>query len=79
MNNPLKKEDNTQLIVMIAAGAVVAGALAYLFLTESGGEVLESLKDRIKDKAKDIASDLISEKTGVKKHTVKKVADKVVK
>jgi len=79
MENPLKKEDNSQLIVMIAAGAVVAGALAYLFLTESGDEVLESIKHRIKDKAKDLAADVISNKTGVKKHTVKKVADKVVK
>jgi hypothetical protein len=79
MKNPLKKEDNTQLIVLIAAGAVLAGALAYLFLTESGGEVLESVKHRIKDKVKELAADVISDKTGVKKHTVKKVADKVVK
>jgi hypothetical protein len=77
MKNPLNKEDNTQLIVMIAAGAVVAGALAYLFLTESGSEVLESVKLRIKDRAKDLAADFISDKTGVKKHTLKKVADHI--
>jgi len=80
MKNPLKEEeDNTGLIIMIAAGAIVAGALAYLLLTDSGNEVVKSVKHRFKEKAKDLASDVISKKTGVKKKAVKKVADHVAK
>jgi gas vesicle protein len=79
MKNPLKKEDHTSLIVVIAAGAIVAGALAYLFLTDSGNEVVKSVKHRFKEKAKDLAADVISKKTGAKKKTVKKIADHVAK
>lgn len=77
MKNPFEKEDNTGLIVMIAAGALVASALTYLFLTDSGNEMLESVKHRFKDKAKDLAADIISNKTGARKSTVKKVADHI--
>ncbi|QEM10772.1 hypothetical protein [Mucilaginibacter rubeus] len=79
MKNPFKKEDNTGLIVAIAAGALVAGTLAYLFLTESGGEVVRSIKHKLKDEAKDLASDVVSAKTGIKKKKIKKVADHIVK
>lgn len=68
MKNPLRKEDHTGLIVGVAAGVLVAGALAYLFLTDSGKEMLKGL-----------ASDVISKKTGVKKKLVKKAADHVAK
>ena len=78
MKNPLKKEDHTGLIVVAAAAAVTAGALAYLYLTDNGGEMRSSVSHKIKDIAKDLASDFISDKTGVKKRTVKKVADHVV-
>ena len=79
MKNPFEKEDNTALIVALAAGALVAGALAYLYLTESGNETIESVKHKIKEQAKDLASGFISNKTGVHKGTVKKVADHIVK
>ncbi|WP_121812342.1 hypothetical protein [Mucilaginibacter kameinonensis] len=79
MKNPFKKEDNTGLIVAVAAGALVAGALAYLFLTESGAEVIRSIKHKLKDEAKNLASDVVSAKTGIKKKKIKKVADHIVK
>lgn len=78
MKNPLKKEDHTELIVAIAIGAVAAGALAYLFLTEGGGKLRGSLKHKLKDSAKNLAAGIVSDKTGIKKTTVKQVADHVV-
>ena len=79
MKNPLEKEDHTGVIVAAAIGAAVAGTLAWLFLTESGNDVIQSIRHKLKDDAKNIASDLISHKTGVRKRTVKKVADHIVK
>lgn len=79
MKNPFEKEDHTGLIVTVAAAAVIAGTLAYLFLTEGGQEVRRSIKHKLKEEAKDLASGVLSKKTGVKKSTVKKAADLVVK
>ena len=78
MKNPFKKEDNTALIIAVAAGAALAGVAAYLFLTESGSEVISSIKHKLKDEAKDLASGIVSDKTGIKKKNVKKVADHIV-
>ena len=75
MENPLKKEDHTGLVVLLSLGAIAAGAMAYLYLTESGTDTRETLKHRVKDKAKDLASELISGKTGISKQAVKKVAE----
>ena len=79
MKNPFEKQDHTGVILAAAVGAALTGALAYLFLTESGSEVLNSIKHKLKDDAKELASDLISHKTGIKKRTVKKVADHIEK
>lgn len=79
MKDPFEKDDNTAMIAAIVTGALVAGALAYLFFTDSGSESLRSAKRRFKDNAKDLASGIISDKTGIKKRTVKKVADHVAK
>jgi hypothetical protein len=65
-------------IVIIAAGALVAGALAYLFLTENGQDIVESFKNNLKDKAKNLAAGAISDKTGIKKRWVKKATDQIV-
>ena len=79
MKKPFKKQDNTGLIAVVAIGAVAAGALAYLYLSEGGSKARGSIKHKLKDVAKNLASGLISDKTGIKKKTVKKVADQVVK
>lgn len=78
MKNPFVKQDKTGLIVAIAAGSLIAGLAAYLFLTESGSEVISSIKHKLKDEAKGLASDVVSNKTGIKKKTVKKAANQIV-
>jgi hypothetical protein len=77
MKHLFEKESNTGLIVLAVAGAVTAGVLAYLFLTEDGEKVRESIRRDLRSHAKDLASDLISHKTGLKKRTVRKAADHV--
>lgn len=79
MINPFKEKSNSSLITGIVVGGVVAAGLAFLFLTEDGEELLNSLKHMIKDKAKDFASEVVSDRTGIKKQTVKKAADIVTK
>lgn len=75
MKNPLKKNDHTALIAAAVIGGIATAALAYLFLTEKGDEILAEIKHKIKDRAKDVASGVISDKTGISKNTVKKGAD----
>ena len=79
MENPFKKETHNSLIAAIVIGGVAAAALAYIFLTEDGEEMLEELKHKFKETAKDIASGMVSDKTGISKKTVKKAADVVMK
>lgn len=79
MKNPIEKQDNTVLIVAVTIGAIAAGTLAYLYLTEGGSEVRSSIKHKFKDRAKDLASGIISDKTGIKKKKIKKTADQIVK
>ena len=79
MNNPFEKKDNSTLIVTIALGALTAGVLAYLYLTESGASARSGIANKVKHEAKNLAAALISDKTGIHKHTVKKIADRVVK
>jgi len=79
MKNPFEKKDNTLLIATVLAGAAIAGTLTYLYLTKSGATALKAGKHRLKEKGKDVTAAVISAKTGVKKKTVKKVANHVVK
>ena len=67
------------LIVTLFAGAVIAGTIAYLYLTESGAGARKSLKHKLKKEGRDLAAGIISDRTGIKKKTLKKVADHVVK
>ena len=79
MKNPFKKSDHTVLIAGIAIASVAAGALAYLFLSESGDETRKSLKKKIKEIAKDAATDIIQKKDKLSKKTSEAVADEAVK
>ena len=78
MKNPFVKDDNTVLIAAIALGTIAAGALTYLFLTNSGADVRKKLKRKIKNKAKDTASGVISKKTKIPKKAVRAAADLAV-
>jgi len=79
MKNPFKKSDHTVLIAGIAIASVAAGALAYLFLSESGDETRTSLKKKIKEIAKDAATDIIQKKAKLSKKVSEAVADEAVK
>jgi len=75
MKNPLEKTNNNGLITAAVVGVLVATALAYLFFTDDGTEMLGNLKHKVKEGAKDIASGIVSDKTGISKRTIKKGAD----
>lgn len=62
MKNPFKKSDHTLIIAGIAIASVAAGALAYLFLSESGEETRKNLKKKIKEIAKSAASEMINKR-----------------
>ena len=79
MKNPFKKSDHTVLIAGIAIASVAAGALAYLFLSESGNEARKILKKKIKEIAKDTATDIIQKKAKLSKKASVAVADEAVK
>jgi gas vesicle protein len=90
MKNPFVKQNNTALIALGITGAAAAGAIAYLYLTDSGNTTRNKISDTIsgeidklaktfKDSFKDLASGIISNKTNVSKKTVRAVADHVVK
>jgi gas vesicle protein len=47
MKNPFERNDHRILIGGVIAGSVIAGAAAYLFLTETGSSVRRQVTDRI--------------------------------
>lgn len=47
MKNPFEKNDHRILIGGVIAGSVIAGAAAYLFLTEAGSSVRRQVADRL--------------------------------
>lgn len=79
MKNPFKKEGHTTLIVAATLASVAAGAVAYLFLTESGKDTRKNLKKKIKAIAKDAAAEAVSKHTKISKKAAKIVADQVAK
>jgi gas vesicle protein len=91
MKNPfVKHNNNAALIALGITGAAAAGAIAYLYLTDSGHNTRDKISDNVskeidkltktfKDSFKDLAAGIISAKTPLSKKTVKAVADHVVK
>lgn len=49
MKNPFERNDHRILIGGVIAGSVIAGAAAYLFLTETGSSVRRQLAGRFDD------------------------------
>ncbi|HTK20821.1 MAG TPA: hypothetical protein VL442_14950 [Mucilaginibacter sp.] len=47
MKNPFERNDHRILIGGVIAGSVIAGAAAYLFLTETGSSVRRQVADRV--------------------------------
>jgi hypothetical protein len=79
MKNPFKKQNHNGLIATLVIGSIAAGAIAYLYFTETGNETRKHLKKKAKAKAKDLAADILSKKTGLSKKFVRKTADVAVK
>ncbi len=79
MKNPFVKQNHTLLISTIVFGSLAAGAITYLFLTESGSEVRGKVKREAKENVKKLVAELVSKKTGISKKAVKKAADLAVK
>ncbi len=77
MKNPL--DNKLGLIAAVVIGSATVAALAYLFLTEDGEEMLEGFKKQVKALAADAMADLVSGKTGISKKTAKQAADLAVK
>ncbi|TFF29729.1 YtxH domain-containing protein [Mucilaginibacter psychrotolerans] len=78
MKNPFKKNDHTVLIAGIAIASVAVGALAYLYLSESGNKTRKSLKKKVKEIAKNAAAEVIQKKAIFSKKTSKVLAEDVV-
>lgn len=79
MKNPFVKNDNSYLIISVAAGMLVVGSAAYFFFTENGKDAKKKLKHKVKEGIKDKASAAVSKKTKIPKKAVKTVADHVLK
>ncbi|HEY9000989.1 MAG TPA: YtxH domain-containing protein [Mucilaginibacter sp.] len=47
MKNPFERNDHRVLIGGVIAGSVIAGAAAYLFLTETGSTIRRDVADRL--------------------------------
>ena len=79
MKNPFKKNDHTVLIAGIAIASAAAGALTYLYLSESGNKTRKSLKKKVKGIAKNAAAEVIQRKANFSKKTSETLAGEVVK
>ena len=90
MKNPFVKRNNTALIALGVTGAAAAGAIAYLYLTDSGNHTRDKITDNLsgswdklsknlKDTFNDLAATFIGDKTPVSKKTAKAMIEHVNK
>jgi hypothetical protein len=79
MRNPFQKQNNTALIATISIGALTAGTIAFLFLTEEGENIRRNLSQTIKGNLKSKAADLISRKTIIPQKVAKMIAGHLTK
>ena len=78
MKNPFAKEDHRGAIAAVLIGGVALGAVAYLYLTDSGKSQRGKFKKTLKEKGKEMATSAVSKKLGISKKLLKNLADKVV-
>lgn len=78
MKNPFEKADNRATIGVVLLGGLALGAVAYLYLTDSGKNQHGKFKKTLKEKGKEMAASAVSKRLGISKKRVKKLADKVV-
>lgn len=74
----MKTPNKTVLIGAIAAGAAVAGILSWLFLTEDGKEILDTLKSAVIEKGEDLFTNTISGKNNVNNDNSRTTTDSLV-
>ena len=78
MKNPFAKEDHRGAIAAVVLGGVALGAVAYLYLTDSGKRQRGKFKRTLKEKGQEMAKSAVSKKLGISKKLLKNLADKVV-
>lgn len=91
MKNPFEKHNNNALLIALGiTGAAAAGAIAYLYLTDSGNNTRDKISETVsieidkltktfKDSLKDIAAGVVSAKTPLSKQTARGIADYVAR
>ncbi|RZA02392.1 MAG: hypothetical protein EOP47_07105 [Sphingobacteriaceae bacterium] len=71
MKNPFAKEDNRGMIAAVLLGGVALGAVAYLYLTDSGKSQRGKFKKTLEEKGKEMAASAVRKKLGISKKLVK--------
>ena len=62
MKNPLVKEDDTSLVIVaVAVGAILAGAISYLYATKTGFSFRKKVAD-VAEEGKEHATDYLEKK-----------------
>ena len=72
MKNPFVKEDDTSLVIVaVAVGAILAGAIAYLYSKKNGNPFSKKIAD-VAEEGKEHATDYLKKKSH---HLKKKKTD----
>lgn len=79
MRNPFEKQNNNILIASLAIGALAAGGLTYLFVSDNGRVSRKKIKGFVKEAFKNKASEFAALKTPFSKKAVKTALDHFIK